>query len=101
MSFLTGKEGKDIAVRQFSLYDDATLPSVNRRAYDDEGVKTRRNAIIEKGVLKTYLYNTTYAKKYKKNSTGNAGIIAPSPWCGEVKEGTASVESLMGEIKKA
>ena len=100
MSFLSGKEGKDIAVRQFSLYDDATLPSVNRRAYDDEGVKTRRSAIIEKGVLKTYLYNTTYARKYKKESTGNAGIIAPSPWCGDVKEGTESVENLIGEIKK-
>ena len=100
MSFLAGKEGKDIAVRQFSLYDDATLPSVNRRAYDDEGVKTRRNAIIEEGVLKTYLYNTTYARKYKKESTGNAGIIAPSPWCGEVREGTEGVESMMGEMKK-
>ncbi|MDY6985151.1 MAG: metallopeptidase TldD-related protein, partial [Candidatus Thermoplasmatota archaeon] len=39
MSFLAGKEGKKVADEAFSLYDDATLPSINRRAFDDEGVK--------------------------------------------------------------
>lgn len=100
MSFLAGKEGEEIAVNSFSLYDDASLPSVNRRAFDDEGVKTRRNAVIEDGVLKTYLYNTTYARKYKKESTGNAGMISPVPWCGDVREGTESIEDLVGEMKR-
>jgi PmbA protein len=100
MSFLAGKDGEEVAVSGFGLYDDATLPSVNRRAFDDEGVKTRRNAVIEGGVLKTYLYNTTYARKYGKESTGNAGVVSPTPWCGDVREGTESVEDLVAEIKK-
>jgi len=100
MSFLAGKEGKKVAVELFSLYDDATLPSVNRRAFDDEGVKTGRNAIIENGLLKSYLYNTTYAKKYGRESTGNAGIISPEPWCGDVKEGKETVEDLIKDMKK-
>ncbi|MDY6986177.1 MAG: metallopeptidase TldD-related protein, partial [Candidatus Thermoplasmatota archaeon] len=100
MSFLAGKEGKKVADEAFSLYDDATLPSINRRAFDDEGVKTGRHAVIEDGALRTYLYNTTYARKHNRESTGNAGIISPTPWCGDVREGKESVEELIREMKR-
>jgi PmbA protein len=39
---------------------------------DDEGVGSKRNRIIESGVLKTYLYDTYTAGKAGTESTGNA-----------------------------
>ena len=39
---------------------------------DDEGVRSRRTAIIERGVLKSYLLNTYAARKLGMKTTGNA-----------------------------
>ncbi len=40
--------------------------------FDDEGVPTRRTAVIERGVLKSYLLNTYTARKLGMKTTGNA-----------------------------
>ena len=40
--------------------------------FDDEGVPTRRTAIVEKGVLKNYMLNTYTARKLGMKTTGNA-----------------------------
>src|SRR3989344_543691 len=62
----------------FTLEDDATLPEgFNSTSFDDEGVPTKKTTIIDKGVLKTYLHNTSTANKYKTETTANAGLISP------------------------
>ena len=44
--------------------DDATMPGLfGSSPFDDEGVRTRRTVVIERGVLKSYLLNTYYARK--------------------------------------
>jgi PmbA protein len=40
--------------------------------FDDEGVPSRRTVVIERGVLKSYLLNTYYARKLGLKTTGNA-----------------------------
>tara|TARA_Y100000034_G_C6890857_1_gene409768 strand:+ start:118 stop:1410 length:1293 start_codon:yes stop_codon:yes gene_type:complete len=65
----------------FTLEDDATLPKgFNSTSFDEEGVPTQRTKIIDKGILKTYLHNTSTSKKYKTKTTANAGLISPSPF---------------------
>jgi PmbA protein len=99
MSFLAGKLGKKVASEEFTLIDDGTHPNgLNSRKFDDEGAPVRKNKIIKKGILRTYLHNTSTAKKFGKKTTGNAGIIAPHPWNAVVASGNKSREELFGEV---
>ncbi|MEX0567730.1 MAG: TldD/PmbA family protein [Candidatus Njordarchaeota archaeon] len=68
-----GMIGKKVASDNLTLYDDGTLPEgVNTSACDDEGIPMRKKIVIEKGILKTYLYDTYTAYREEKESTGNA-----------------------------
>lgn len=72
-SFLTGKLGEKIADERITLIDDGTIPGLfGSQPFDDEGVPTRRTAVIERGVLKSYLLNTYTARKLGMKTTGNA-----------------------------
>lgn len=98
-SFLIDKIGLAIASKKFTLIDDPSLAgTLGARAFDDEGVPTRRKSIIEKGVLKTYLHNSLTAKKFGVETTGNAGIIVPRPWNLIVEPGSKSFEDLIAEV---
>lgn len=80
-SMFTGKLGKVVASSALSIYDDGNIRSgVGSAPFDEEGTKTRRTSVIERGVLKNYLHNFSTAKKYNTESTGNAGLIRPKPW---------------------
>jgi PmbA protein len=72
-SFLAGKLGEKVAAANVTVIDDATIPGLfGTSPFDDEGVKTRRTPVIEKGVLKNYLLNTYSARKLGMKSTGSA-----------------------------
>ncbi len=98
-SFLVEKIGSEVASKKFTLVDDPTLPgTLGARAFDDEGVPTRRNLIVENGLLKTYLHNSTTAKKFGVETTGNAGLIVPYPWNLIVEPGNKSFDELLAEV---
>jgi len=98
-SFLADKIGSQVACNKLSLIDDPTIAdSYGARAFDEEGVPTRRNIIIEKGILKGYLHNSATAKKYGVETTGNAGLISPHPWNLIVEPGEKSFEEILAEI---
>ncbi len=72
-SFLASKLGQTIAAPTITIVDDGLMPKgLATSPFDGEGVPTRRSAIIEKGVLKTFLYDAFTARKAKTRSTGNA-----------------------------
>ena len=73
------KIGKRVASAQVTIAEDGSGDSIGRRRFDDEGVPTKRTAIVQKGILRTYLHNTSTARKFKTRTTGNAGLIAPAP----------------------
>ncbi|MCS7116617.1 MAG: TldD/PmbA family protein [Nitrososphaerota archaeon] len=98
-SFLTGKIGQKVATELFTLRDDPTIPNTyGTKAFDDEGVPTRNNVIVERGTLKTYLHNTTTSKKFNTQTTSNAGLIVPQPWNLVVEQGNKRFEDLLSEI---
>lgn len=66
------KIGQKIAGDKITVVDDATL--AGRRGsfvFDDEGVPSERTVLIEKGMLKNYLYDRRMAIKDGARSTGN------------------------------
>ncbi len=72
LSCYKGKVGEAIASPLISVVDDATVPFLRGTyAFDDEGVASRRTLLVDKGVLKNYLYDRFHAAKYGREATGN------------------------------
>jgi len=94
-SFLLDKIGKQIGSENLTLIDDGTF-----RKFDEEGRPTQRNVLIENGILKSYLHNTSTSKKMGQKPTGNAGIVYPLPWKIEIKSENYSFEEMIEEIKE-
>ena len=99
MSIFVKKLGKKVASKIVTLRDVAAPYSISNRVFDDEGVPTQENVIIEKGQLKTYLHNTSTAKIFKTKTTGNAGIVSPAPWNIEMDQGNMNRKELLEEVK--
>ena len=73
-SFLAGRLGEAIAAPVVTVVDDGSLQgALGSRPFDAEGLPTRRTAIVERGVLRSYLLDTYSARKLGLASTGNAG----------------------------
>ena len=100
-SYLAEKLGKQVAAPGFSLTDLGVVKGgLGGRVFDDEGVRTRSNKIIEDGVLQGYLHNLTTAKKWKTQSTGSAGFVQPHAWNIEVGEGDSDYDEMVKEMKR-
>ena len=68
-----GKIDEIVASENLTIYDDGLFPGGLRTwAFDGEGVPHQKTAVIEKGVLRNFLYDNYSAKKEAKESTGNA-----------------------------
>ncbi|RKX49406.1 MAG: TldD/PmbA family protein [Thermotogae bacterium] len=72
-SVFAGKLGEKVAADCVSAVDDATIPNAWGSAnIDDEGTPTRRNVLIENGILKSYLIDKFNGRKMGMESTGSA-----------------------------
>ena len=72
-SQFAGMLGQKIANEKVTAIDDGTIPnawgSIN---IDDEGTPARKNVLIEKGVLKSYMIDKFNGRRMGMESTGNA-----------------------------
>jgi PmbA protein len=72
-SFFAGRDGEQVAVPALTLVDDPTIADAyGATPYDGEGLATRRNALIEEGVLRGFLHNTYTGRRSGNGSTGSA-----------------------------
>ncbi|GBE05505.1 protease TldD [bacterium BMS3Abin10] len=72
LSVFSNRKGQQIASELVTVIDDSTLP--NRRGsfrFDDEGWPSQRTVLVEKGILKGFMYDRLTAMKDKCASTGN------------------------------
>jgi len=72
LSVYSGKIGEPVASTLITVIDDSTLP--NKRGsfrFDDEGFPSQRTMLVEKGVLKGYMYDRLTSIKDRTVSTGN------------------------------
>ncbi len=105
-SHFAGKIGKKVSTELLTVEDDATnTEGLGASSFDREGVPHRRNIVIEKGVLKKFLYNTYTARKEGVRTTGNSGGSTSSPPSVSttnfiVRPGKSSFDTLVSEMKK-
>ena len=101
LSCFAGKLGKKVGSENVNLVDDGTLPNgLESGKFDEEGVPTQKNVIIDKGVLKNYLHNTSTAKRHKTKTTANAGIISPNPFNLIFEKGNFNKEEMIRQVKR-
>jgi PmbA protein len=100
------KLGEKIASEKVTIVDDGLHPrGVSSSSADDEGVPRRRTAIIEKGVLRSFLWDTYWANKMGVKSTGNAkrdmrqGLVEIAPSIIVVDPGERDMEAIIKGIK--
>lgn len=99
-SCLVNKIGNKVVSDKLTIIDDGTLEDgPNSRMFDDEGITTMKNIIIENGVLIKYLHNSKTASKFNVKSTGNAGWIIPHPWNIIINSGDISFEEALELLK--
>ena len=64
---------KEIAVKQLNLVDDPHISEgIGTKSVDDEGVETKKQSLIEKGIFKNTYSNLFDSYKEAEQSTGNA-----------------------------
>ena len=73
-SYLLGKEGQVIASPLVTIIDDPLIPRApGSKPFDGDGLPTRRNTVVDKGVLGPVLCDVYSARKLGRQSTGSAG----------------------------
>ena len=73
-SYLLDRVGTQVASDLVDILDDPLVPRApGSRPFDGEGLLSRKNLVVEKGVLKTYLLDSYSARKLGLESTASAG----------------------------
>ncbi len=71
-SALKDRVGKKVASDKLTIFDDGLLEGgIRTGKFDGEGVPQQKTLIIEKGVLRGFIYDNYTARKEGKESTGN------------------------------
>lgn len=100
-SWLAQRLGTRIASGLVSIVDDGTLPGMlGSVPFDAEGVPSQRTMVCERGVLRSFLYDTYYARKLGARSTANSsgGGVAPTNFYLQAGEG--SLEDLIASTPR-
>ena len=104
-SFLKEKLGQRIFREGVFVHDDPRrVRGPRSRLFDGEGTPTRARALIEDGVLTTWLLDSRSARQLGMTSTGHAargtsGPPSPSPSNLWLAAGTTTPAALMADIK--
>ncbi|MCZ2808072.1 MAG: TldD/PmbA family protein [Candidatus Bathyarchaeota archaeon] len=109
-SALKDKIGEKVASDLVTVYDDGLLDGgLLTRKFDGEGVPCQKTLVIDKGVLKHFLYDNYTANKAGAESTGNASRTGLAPYASTpVLEasnftftgGNKTPEELVGEVEE-
>jgi PmbA protein len=106
-SYLLEREGQQVASSLVNIVDDPLIPrGPGSRPFDGEGLLSRRNSVVEAGILKTFILDTYSGKKLNKKSTGNAsrgssGGVGPSTTNLILQPGTQSAADLLKSTERA
>jgi PmbA protein len=105
-SFLGKRLDQRIGSELITIIDDGTREKGLASApFDGEGVPTLKRVIVDKGVLKGFMYNTIVAKRAGVKSTGNArrsgftDLPGIGPHCFYMAAGEAKPEDIIKATK--
>ncbi|OYT54613.1 MAG: hypothetical protein B6U77_02555 [Candidatus Hecatellales archaeon ex4484_218] len=109
-SKLKGKLNQQIISENLTLIDDGLMDGgLETWKFDDEGTISQKTVVVDKGILKNFLYDKLTADKDSTQSTGNAQRISyPSyvstphiePTNFVVSPGKSSPENLLENMKR-
>jgi PmbA protein len=80
VSFLKDKLGQQVFAKGVTITDDPHRPrGLGSTPFDDEGVANQARALIDQGVITTWLLNTSSARQLGLETTGHAsrGLAGP------------------------
>ena len=101
-SIYEGKVGEKILSSALTISESPLAKNVFFSSFDDDGVAKTNKKLIEKGVLKTLLYNIANAKKDGVESTGNAALKGAKTGIGfsnlVIKPGSLDQDGLFAKI---
>jgi PmbA protein len=106
VSFLKDRMGQKVFASGIRVVDDPhRLRGLRSKPFDGEGVANARRALIEDGVLTTWLLDCASARQLGLQTTGHAARGTggpPSPACTNLymEPGTLSPEALIADIKQ-
>lgn len=103
-SVLAGKLGEQVFSEHISIEDNSLLRlGLGSRLFDLEGVPGQKTKLVERGVLKDYIYDRYSAAKAGKESTGNCAGLMKIPLVGPtnfvISPGAYSREDMLKETK--
>lgn len=104
-SYLVDKEGAAVASPLVTVVDDPLLRrGPGSRTFDGEGLLSRKNVVVESGVLRTFLLDSYSARKLGKQSTANASRSGASVGASTtnflVQPGTQTHEALVASTER-
>ena len=100
-SWLAERIGEKIGNDLVTIVDDGTMPGLlGSSPFDGEGVPTRRTPVFERGTLRSFLYDTYYARKLGASSTANStgGGVGPNNFY--LQPGERSFEDLIAQTPR-
>jgi PmbA protein len=103
-SFLKDKLGERLFPRGLAIIDDPHRPrGLRSRPFDGEGIANRRLAIVEDGVLTTWLLDLASARQLGLKSTGHArrgtsSPPSPAPTNLWLEPGPVTAGELIGDV---
>ena len=106
VSFLKDRMGQAVFAPGVSIIDDPhRTRGLRSKPFDGEGVANQRRALIDKGVLTTWLLDCASARQLGLETTGHAargtgGPPMPSATSLYLEAGTLSPEALIADIKQ-
>jgi PmbA protein len=106
VSFLKDMMGKEIFSKNVNVVDDPhRIRGLRSKPFDGEGVANKRWALIENGVLKTWLLDCASARQLGLQTTGHAargtgGPPSPSPTNLYMEAGTLTPQALIADIRE-
>ena len=101
-----GKVGQKIGSDELNVFDDPTIKeSLGWYYFDDEGIKTKKTTLIDKGVLKNHMQNRETAVTFDTQPTGNMRatnyrfmpLIRMACTC--IENGDWKVDEMIKEVK--
>lgn len=106
-SVFSDKMGQKVCDKRITIVDDGTIRG-NRGAinFDDEGVPGQRTALVEDGILTSYMHDRISAKYYDVKPTGNGRRESfryhpiPRMRATYMEGGDANPQDLIASVKK-
>lgn len=104
-SYLLEREGTAIASPLVTIVDDPLIPrGPGSRPFDGEGLRSRKNVVVEQGTLKCFLLDSYSARKLGRESTGSAarsgGSIGASTSNFVLLAGTTSAADILRSTQR-